>query len=292
MKRMEVLKTYKLYINGKFPRSESGHYFQVQNPKSGKVLANVSRASRKDLRDAVKAARGAFATWSGKTTAYLRGQILYRIAEMMESRQAELVEQIVVSASQSRAQAQKEVLASIDRMLWYAGWSDKYQQLFGTVNPVALPYFNFTMPEPTGVVGILVADELPLLPLVSQLAPVIVSGNTAVVLASEKYPLVAVTFAEILNSSDVPAAVVNILTGFKEELVDTLAKHMDVNAIHAVNQKAERVSLLQREGIANLKRVLVADKPRGAAWFAGEAQSPYAIESFVEMKTTWHPVGV
>jgi acyl-CoA reductase-like NAD-dependent aldehyde dehydrogenase len=291
MKRAEILKTYKLYLNGKFPRSESGHYFQVQHPKTKKVLANVSRASRKDLRDAVKAARGAFAGWS-KTTAYLRGQILYRMAEMMEARQAELVEQIVLSSTQSRAQAQKEVLASIDRMIWYAGWSDKYQQIFGTVNPVALPYFNFTMPEPTGVVGILVADELPLLPLVSQLAPVIVSGNSCVVVASEKYPLVAVTFAEILNTSDLPAGVVNILTGFKEELADTLAKHMDVNAVHALNQRPETASLLQREGIANLKRVVLADQPRGAAWFAEAAQSPYAIESFVEMKTTWHPVGV
>lgn len=291
MKRAEVLKTCKLYIGGKFPRSESGHYSQVRHPKTKRVLANMARASRKDLRDAVKVARGAFTGWS-KTTACLRGQILYRIAEMMEARRAELVGQIVLNSAQGRVQAEKEVITSIDRMIWYAGWSDKYQQIFGTVNPVALPYFNFTVPEPTGVVGILAADELALLPLVSQLAPVIVSGNTCVVVASEKYPLPAVTFAEILNTSDVPAGVVNILTGFKDELVDTLAKHMDVNAIYAIGQKPECVVLLEREGIANLKRVVLSDKPRGQAWFAKAAQSPYAIESFVEMKTTWHPVGV
>lgn len=291
MNRTQVLKTYKLYIGGKFPRGESGHYFQVLHPKTKKVLANASRASRKDLRDAIKAARGAFSGWS-RATAYLRGQILYRIAEMIEARMPELSQQIILSAGFTKVQAEKEVTAAIDRMIWYAGWSDKYQQVFGTVNPVALPYFNFTLPEPTGVVGVLVADELPLLPLVSQLAAVIVSGNTAVVLASEKYPLVAVTFAEILNTSDVPAGVVNILTGFKSELAEHLAKHMDVNAIHSVGQDHERADLLQREGIANLKRVVVAASPKGQEWFTDSAQSPYAIEAFVEMKTTWHPVGV
>lgn len=291
MKRTEILKTYKLYIGGKFPRSESGHCFPVVHPKTKKVLANAARASRKDLRDAIKVARGAFAGWS-KTTAYLRGQILYRVAEMMEARKAELMQQIVLNTGVTQAQAGLEVTACIDRMIWYAGWADKFTQVFGAVNPVAAPYFNFTLPEPTGVVGILAADELALLPLVSQLAPVMLSGNTTVVVASEKYPLVAITFAEILNTSDVPAGVVNILTGFKEELVDTLAKHMDANAVYSVGQKAGQVELLQREGIANLKRVVVSDQPVGKAWFHSSAQSPYLIESFVEMKTTWHPVGV
>jgi len=251
----------------------------------------MARASRKDLREAVKAARTAFQAWSAKT-AYNRGQILYRIAEMMESRSSELVQHMTESVGLTKTQAEKEVLASIDRMIWYAGWSDKYQQIFGAVNPVALPYFNFTMPEAMGVVGLFAADELSLLPLISQMAPAIVAGNTVVVIASEKYPLPAIILSEILETSDVPGGVINILTGIKSELAEHLAKHMDVNALQYIGTQKEFSESLQRDGITNLKRVRTNTSPKGPAWFAESAQSPYWIEDFVEMKTTWHPVGV
>lgn len=291
MRRAPVLKTYKLYIGGKFVRSESGHYFPLKSVKQKKALANVARASRKDLRDAVQTARKAWGAWSS-TTAYNRGQILYRIAEMMEGRASELVQSIVDVTGARPTQANAEVQASIDRMVWYAGWADKFQQVFGTVNPVALPYFNFTMPESTGVVGILAADELSLLPLVSQLAPVIVSGNTAVVLVSEKNPLTGLLFSEILQTSDVPGGVVNILAGIKSEIVSYLASHMDVNAISYVGQNTDLRNQLQEKGISNLKRVVTQSTPQGKTWFKGSSESPYWIENFVEMKTTWHPVGV
>ncbi|MBI2601855.1 MAG: aldehyde dehydrogenase family protein [Deltaproteobacteria bacterium] len=290
MKRTNVLKTYKLFINGQFPRSESGHYFQVKDPETKKILANLARASRKDLRDAVKAARGAFPSWSGKT-AYNRGQILYRIAEMLEARRTEFAEAIIASTGAKRSQADDEVSVSIDRMIWYAGWADKFSQVFSSVNPVALPYFNFTMPEAMGVVGIVAADELSLLPLVSQLAPAIVSGNTSLVLASDSFPLPAILFAEVLATSDVPPGVINILTGPRKELLPHLAKHMDVNAVHYVGQNSETRKLLQTEGAANVKRIIASEKPNGDGWFSEKAQSPYLIEAFVEMKTTWHPVG-
>ncbi|MBI4223563.1 MAG: aldehyde dehydrogenase family protein [Deltaproteobacteria bacterium] len=267
-KRAPILKTYKLFINGQFLRCESGHYFQVLDPKTKKPLANAARASRKDLRDAVKAARAALPGWSAKT-AYNRGQILYRMAEILENRKAQF--------------PQREVLKAIDWLVWYAGWSDKYQQIFGTVNPVALPYFNFTLPEPTGVVGILAADEWPLLPLVSQIAPALVAGNTLVVIASEQFPLTAITFAEVLATSDLPGGVVNILTGFKKELIPHLAKHMDVNAVHYAGKDKEVLKAIQEEAAGNVKRVITVDPLQ---------QSPYHIQAFTEMKTTWHPVGV
>lgn len=291
MSRANIQKTYKLFIGGEFVRSESGHFFPVTDPKSKKVVANVARASRKDLRDAVKAARAAFKGWAGKT-AYNRGQILYRIAEMLEARRAEFVQRLIENTQASKSKADAEVTVSIDRLIWYAGWADKFGQVFGTVNPVALPYFNFTVPEPTGVVGILAADELALLPLISQIAPVIVSGNTAVVIASEKYPLLALIFSEIIETSDVPGGVVNILSGFKAELTPHLAGHMDVNAIQYVGQDQKIKTELQECGIVNLKRIVTHDQPKGKIWFKDSGQSPYWIENFVEMKTTWHPVGV
>ncbi|MDO8528086.1 MAG: aldehyde dehydrogenase family protein [Deltaproteobacteria bacterium] len=291
--RTEILKTYKLFIGGQFPRSESGHYFQVLNPKTKKPLANVARGSRKDLRDAVQAARKAFPGWSSKT-AYNRGQILYRMAEMLEKRKAEFVEEILkTGAATTRNMAQQEVDISIDRLVWYAGWADKFAQIFGTVNPVALPYFNFTLPEPMGVVGILAAEELALAPLVSKIAPAIVAGNTVIVIASEKFPLTAITFAEICETSDLPGGVVNILTGYKKELISHMAKHMDVNAINYTGSDTTMLKTLQEEGAANVKRIIAHERPVGKDWLDNtKAQSPYWINSFVEMKTTWHPVGV
>jgi len=291
MKRAEVLKTYKLFIGGKFPRSESGYYYQVKNPKTKAVIANVAQGSRKDLREAVKAARAAFGGWS-KKTAYNRSQILYRIAEMIESRKAEFIDHIQSMGGSTAAKAEKEVLASIDRLIWYAGWADKYQQIFGSSNPVAAPYFNFSMPEPTGVVGVIAADEMALLPLISQLAPAIVSGNTVVILASETLPLTAITLAEVIETSDVPAGVINILTGVKKDLIPHLAKHMDVNAIQYVGSDQDTIKLLQLEGTENLKRICVSNKVSGQEWFNEKSQSPYWISDLTETKTTWHPVGV
>jgi acyl-CoA reductase-like NAD-dependent aldehyde dehydrogenase len=265
MSRLPVKKTYKLYVGGAFPRSESGRSYEAEGH-------NVARGSRKDLRDAVKAARGAFGKWSGMT-AYNRGQVLYRIAEMMEARRADLAE---------RSTGSDEVERATDRWVWYAGWADKLPQVLGGANPVAAPYFNFTIPEPTGVVGILAPEEPPLLGLVSRLAPVIVGGNTAVVIASEQKPLAAIELAEALATADVPGGVVNILTGYKEELAPWLAGHMDVNALDLSGADGE-VAELERLAAENVKRVV-----RGGV----DEQSPWEIERFLEMKTVWHPIGV
>ena len=262
MTRLGVRKTYKLFVGGAFPRSESGRTYEAEG-------ANVARGSRKDLRDAVRVARQAGAAWSG-TTAYNRGQVLYRVAEMMEARRAEL-------ASFSSGKA--EVGRAIDRVVWYAGWADKFAQVIGSSNPVAGPYFNFTVPEPVGVTGIL-APEPPLLGLVSRLAPVIVSGNTAVVVASESHPLVAIELAECLATADVPAGVVNIITGLRRELAPALASHMDVIALDLTGADGD-VAELERLGAENVKRMVRA-----------KAQSPYEIARFVELKTVWHPVGM
>lgn len=290
MKRTSVLKTYKLFIGGQFPRSESGHAFQIKDAETNKVIANMARASRKDLRDAVKSARTAFPSWSSRT-AYNRGQVLYRIAEMLEARRGEFVEQIVSTTGTKRAKAENELNVSIDRMIWYAGWSDKFMQVFSSVNPVAQPYFNFTMPEAMGVVGILASDEFSLLPLISQIAPAIVSGNSVVSLVAETVSIPSILFAEVLATSDLPPGVVNILTGPQKELVPHLAKHMDVNAIQYVGKDTDTLKLLQTEGAGNLKRIIASEKPNGDAWFSDKAQSPYFIEALMEMKTTWHPVG-
>jgi acyl-CoA reductase-like NAD-dependent aldehyde dehydrogenase len=263
-KRLPVQKTYKLFIGGAFPRSESGRTYLAEG-------ANVARASRKDLRDAVRIARQAGGGWSGMT-AYNRGQVLYRIAEMMETREAELA---------ALCGGSDEVAAAIDRMVWYAGWSDKLAQVIGSSNPVAGPYFNFTVPEPTGVTGIL-APEPALLGLVSRLAPVIVGGNTAVIISSEAHPLVAIELAECLATADVPAGVVNILTGLRRELAPVLASHMDVAALDLAGADGDAAEL-ERLGAENVKRIV-----HGRA----DAQSPYEIAAFLELKTVWHPIGM
>jgi acyl-CoA reductase-like NAD-dependent aldehyde dehydrogenase len=265
MSRLPVRKTYKLYIGGEFPRSESGRTYEAEG-------VNVARGSRKDVRDAVRAARSAFPKWAGMT-AYNRGQVVYRIAEMLEARRAEFAE---------LSTGAEEVDRSIDRLVWYAGWADKLAQVLGSSNPVAGPYFNFTVPEPTGVVGIVAPEEPPLAGLVSRLAPAIVGGNTAVVLASESSPLAAVELAEVLATSDVPGGVVNLITGQRDELAPILAGHMDVNAIDLAGADGQ-VEELERLAADNVKRVV-----RGSA----DEQTPWEIAAFLELKTIWHPIGV
>jgi len=283
--RVPVDKTYKIYIDGKFPRTESGRYFTLENA-DGEVIANICRGSRKDFRNSVVAARAAFAGWSA-ASAYLRGQILYRIAEMLEGRADQFVTELV-SQGEAKRRAQKEVDASIDRLIYYAGWSDKYQQVFSSVNPVSSSHFNFSVLEPTGVVAMLAPDDSGLLGLVSNIAPVIVGGNTCVVLASEQLPLCAVSFAEVLHASDVPGGVVNILTGFREELTEHFASHMDVNAVVYCDGDSENGKDIQERAADNIKRVI--DRV-DTDWSADSAQNPYLIQQTQETKTTWHPIG-
>lgn len=283
--RVAVAKTYKLYIGGQFPRTESGRYFPLHDSR-GAVLANVCRASRKDFRNAVVAARAAFGGWSG-TSAYLRGQVLYRIAEMLEGRREQFVAELVTQGSTKR-QAAGEVDAAIDRLIHFAGWSDKYQQVFSAVNPVASSHFNFSVLEPMGVVAIVAPEAPGLLGLVGNLAPAIVGGNTAVVLASEACPLSAISFAEVLHASDVPAGVANVLTGYRDELCPHFASHMDVNAIVLGEAGTDAAADVQREAAENIKRVIVRS---GTDWFSADAANPYLIQDTQETKTTWHPVG-
>jgi acyl-CoA reductase-like NAD-dependent aldehyde dehydrogenase len=289
MSRLDVRKTYKLYIGGKFPRSESGRYLPAKSP-GGEHLDNFAHASRKDFRDAVVAARPAADSWS-KATAYNRGQILYRAAEMLQNRASELVNEISRSTGAPAAKANREVTTAIDRLVHFAGWTDKYSQVFGSVNPVASSHFNFTTPEPTGVVVVLAPDEPSLLGLVSLIAPVIVGGNSAVVVASEKFPLPAATFAEILATSDLPGGVVNILTGKRAELVPHIASHMDVNAIIDGTGDAELGAKLQAGTAINLKRY-ANHSLAPADWFTAKAEDPYWILDTVEFKTAWHPIGL
>lgn len=286
--RVEVFKTYKTYIGGNFPRTESGRYYKVYDGKDN-ILANACRCSRKDLRDAVVEAGKALNGWSSRS-AYNRGQILYRIAEMLETRKAQFVEELE-TIGYARKKAKQEVDASIDRLIYYAGWSDKYQQVFGSINPVASSHFNFSMPEPMGIVNIWAPEERPLLGLISVMAPVIVGGNTCIILASEKYPLSAISFAEVLNSSDVPGGVVNILTGYRDELLEHMTTHMDVNAFFYTDTTVDKDSRKQidENGTLNLKRVV--RKPV-EDWEDEDSQSPYFITDFQETKTTWHPVGL
>jgi len=281
--RVPVKRTAKLFIGGAFPRSESGRSYEVF-ADDGKPLAYAAQASRKDLREAVVAARGAFPKWSGMT-AYNRGQVLYRVAELMEGRRSQFRDEL---ADAGAADPDRGVDAAIDRWVWYAGWADKIAQTLGTSNPVAGPYFNFTIPEPTGVVGIVAPIDQSLLGLVSRLAPAIVGGNTTVVLASERSPLPAVSLAEVLATSDVPGGVVNILTGVTAELVPWLASHMDVNAIDVTGVPDELLADTDRAAADNVKRVHHAPD---ADPFAPEAQSPYEITALMEFKTVWHPMG-
>ena len=264
MSRLPVKKTYKLFIGGAFPRSESGRTYEAEGQ-------NVARASRKDARDAVVAARKAQPGWAG-ATAYNRGQVLYRLAEMMETRTGDLA---------AVCSGKKEVDAAIDRVVWYAGWADKLAQVLGSSNPVAGPYFNFTFPEPTGVVAILAPDEPALGGLVSRLAPALVGGNAVVVVASETHPVAAIELAEAIATSDVPGGVVNILSGHREELAPILAGHMDVNALDLTGADGQSPEL-ERLAADNVKRVV-----HGSA----DEQSPWAIASFLELKTVWHPIG-
>ena len=290
-KRLAVLKTYKLFIGGKFPRSESGRYLTARSPNTGDHLANYSHASRKDFRDAVVAARKAQPAW-GACSAYLKGQILYRMAEMLESRYDSLVAELRESTGADRRSATREVEASIDQLVYYAGWSDKFSQVFGSVNPVASPHFNFSTPEPTGVVGIFCPDSPSLLGLVASIAPAIVAGNSTVVLASEQFPLPAISLAEALATSDLPAGVINLLSGERQELATHFSSHMDVNAI--VDGSADpKIAAMFREGTAsNLKRVSIRKEQAPADWFDDTSRDPYRILETVEIKTAWHPVGV
>ncbi len=281
--RLPVRKTYKLYVGGEFPRSESGRSYPV-NDHDGNLLAWAARASRKDLREAARAARAAFGGWAAKT-AYNRGQVLYRVAELMEGRRAQFEDEAGRSGSDDPA---REVAIAIDRWVWYAGWADKVHHVMGTVNPVAGPYFNFTFPEPTGVVGIVAPEGPPLLGLVSRLAPAIVSGNATVLLASEEAPLPAVTLSEVLATSDVPGGVVNVLTGLKTELIPWLAGHMDVNALDLTGVPEHLRMEVEQLSAENVKRLVSAD---GADPFDDAAQSPYAVTDLMEMKTVWHPMG-
>jgi acyl-CoA reductase-like NAD-dependent aldehyde dehydrogenase len=283
MSRIEVLKTYKIYIGGQFPRTESGRYYPLTN-KNNVPMANVSLSSRKDFRNAVVAARGAFGGWSSRA-AFNRGQILYRIAEMLEGRKEQFVAELMMQGS-SRRSAETEVTASIDRLVYYSGWCDKYQQTFGTVNPVASSHFNFSVPEPTGVVAIIAPEETSLLGLVSVIAPCIAGGNTCVVLASEKKPLCSITFAEVLATSDVPGGVVNILTGTTSELFTHFASHMDVNAVVYCRNSDEEKKTIVQQSAANVKRTVFWN----AEWSKADQEHPYMILDLQEIKTTWHPI--
>ena len=277
--RLPVAKTYKLFIDGAFPRSESGRTFPVHGP-DGTLLANAARASRKDLRDAVRTARAAQEGWAART-AYNRGQVLYRVAEMLEGRRVELATLLSDTGLGTEA-AEEEVEASIDRWVWYAGWSDKVHHVLGTVNPVSGPYFNFTVPEPTGVVGLVALGRPALLGLVSRLVPAIVGGNAVVVVTGGDASLVAVTLGEVLATSDVPAGVVNVLTGERAELLPWLISHLDVNAVDLTGTDDDLEAEVVAEAAANVKRVVFGDV---------EEESPYVIADFLEMKTLWHPIG-
>lgn len=284
--RIEVLKTYKTYIGGKFPRSESGRTYKVMDT-DGKPVANACRCTRKDVRDAVIAARSAFNGWNSRS-AYNRGQILYRIAEMLEGRKEQFTNGLLVHGA-SKKDAVSEVEQAVDRLIYYAGWTDKYSQVFGTVNPVASPHFNFSVPESTGVVGIIAPEEAPLLAVVSMIAPVIAGGNSCIILAPEKNPLTSINFGEVLNASDVPGGVVNILTGFREEIADSLTSHLDVNAVFNAIPDKDLRKLIDENASISVKRVLHYESEN---WLDETHQNPYLILEFQETKTTWHPIGM
>ncbi len=287
--RLDVHKTYKLYIGGNFVRSESGRSLAASSP-AGAHLENFCHASRKDFRDAVAAARAAQDGWA-KKTAYSRGQILYRAAEMLQNRAQELVAEVARSTGASQGQARREVTLAIDRLVYFAGWTDKYSQVFGSVNPVATSHFNFTTPEPTGVVVVLAPDAPALVPLATLTAQVILSGDAAVVVASDQYPLPALTFAEILATSDLPGGVVNLLAGKRGDLVSHIASHMDVNAIVDAAGVPETSVKLQAGTALNLKRY-ANHSLTPEEWFMAKAEDPYRILDTIEFKTAWHPIGL
>ncbi|MBL9203164.1 MAG: aldehyde dehydrogenase family protein [Opitutaceae bacterium] len=288
MSRLPISKTPKPYVGGAFIRSESGRTFPVKDA-AGNFFANIPQCTRKDLRNAVEAAAKAGPGWA-KRTAYNRGQILYRLGEMLEARRAEMIETLVCFGV-AKSAAAKETDTAVDRLIYYAGWADKYEQVLGNVNPVASPFFNFTVTEPMGVVGVIAPDLPPLLPLISLIAPAIVSGNTVVGLASEKTPYPAILLGEMLATSDLPGGVVNLLTGFRKEMVPTFATHTHLRAISAAGVTAEERKALRLGAAESVKRVQFAAAATEREWFAEAAQSLHAIRETLEFKTTWHPIG-
>jgi acyl-CoA reductase-like NAD-dependent aldehyde dehydrogenase len=303
--RIPVTKTPKVYVGGQFIRSESGRVFPVREAGGGRreagsgkresgkagggLLGNIPQCTRKDLRNAVEAAAKAGPDWAHRTP-YNRGQIIYRLAEMLESRSAEMAESLVISGAATKAAAAKEVSASVDRLIYYAGWADKYEQVLGNTNPVAGPFFNFTVAEPMGIVGIIADDSAPLLGLLSQVAPVIVAGNTCIALASQEFPYPAIVLGELLAVSDLPGGVVNILTGFRKELVPTFATHTHIRGLSAV-VSAEEKKQLQLGAAESIKRVRSRKRDDEFDWNGEKSQSVYEIRDFIEFKTTWHPIG-
>ncbi|MBI5424678.1 MAG: aldehyde dehydrogenase family protein [Opitutae bacterium] len=287
MTRLPVTKTPKCYVGGAFIRSESSRVFPLKDA-AGNFFANIPQCTRKDLRNAVEAAAKAGPGWA-KRTAYNRGQIIYRLAEMLEARQADMADALAIGGA-SKAAAAKEIVATIDRLIYYAGWTDKYESLLGSVNPVAAPYFNFTVTDPMGIVGVIAPDEAPLLALVSLIAPIITSGNPVVALASSTQPYPSIVLGEMLATSDLPGGVVNLLTGFRKEIVPTMATHTHLRALAGVANAEERKTL--KLGAAeSVKRVKLHAAEDKTDWFSDRAQSLYEIRDFVEFKTTWHPVG-
>ncbi len=277
--RIDVKKTYKLFINGAFPRTESGRTYEVKSAK-GVFIANPCLASRKDLKDAVVAARGAQPGWN-KASAYNKGQILYRIAEMLEGRRAQFIDEIILTTGVTKLKAEKEVTDCVDRLVWYAGWSDKLSSLSGALNPVAGPYYNFTVPESMGVIAAIAPETPSLLGLIDAIAPIIVGGNTVIVLASTKAPLSAMSFAEVIATSDVPAGVVNILTGKKDEIAPWMASHMDIDGLDISGLPTKGHGAIRIAGAENLKRI-----------FTFKSADPGRILAFLENKTVWHPIGL
>jgi len=285
--RLPVLKTYKVYIGGKFPRTESGRFYLLKNPVTDEPIANMCLCSRKDFRESVLAARAAQGGWAAKS-AYNRSQIIYRIAEMLEGRTAQFISEMIQMGS-SETDARAEVEATVDRLVYYAGWADKFQQVFSSVNPVASSHFNFSVLEPTGVVALVAPRNSSLIGLISTLIPAVVGGNSVIALAARDLPLCAVTLAEVLATSDLPGGVVNILTGERSELIEHFASHADVNAIvYCGDDEAER-AVVRSKSALNVKRAICYDR---ADWMAAEAQNPYLILDTQEVKTTWHPIGV
>ncbi len=297
--RIPVTKTPKVYVGGQFIRSESGRVFPIQKKTTRKggvdpkvhagLLGNIPQCTRKDLRNAVEAAAKAGPDWAHRTP-YNRGQIIYRLAEMLESRSDEMAESLVISGAATKAAARTEVTASVDRLIYYAGWSDKYEQVLGNTNPVAGPFFNFTVAEPMGIVGIIADDAAPLLGLLSQIAPVIVAGNTCVALASQVFPYPAIVLGELLAVSDLPGGVVNVLTGFRKELVPTFATHTHIRGLNAIVNHEEKKQL-QLGAAESIKRVRARKRDGDIDWTDDRSQSVYEIRDFVEFKTTWHPIG-
>ena len=284
--RIDIQKTYKLFIGGKFPRTESGRYIKWMDKKESMVV-NICRGSRKDFRNAMVSARGVVSGWSTRT-AYNRAQILYRIGEMLEGRRDQFMAELALQGL-TKQQAKNEIDQSIDRLIYYAGWADKFQQVFSRVNPVSLPYFNFTIPESTGIVAAIAPDDSSLLGLVSIIAPVIAGGNSIVILASESFPLCSISFAEVLQTSDVPGGVVNILTGYRKELLEHFSSYMDVNAIIYCGDNTDDQKLVETNAALNVKHVILFPNQD---WSKDQHESPYHILKCQETKTTWHPIGV